>query len=258
MRSNFFLYGLIAPALAAEPFWNEPDTGLETYLTSTNWTEGSLPELNDMRAIPDFDFAARQKLNDQEYSFYRTAAAGEWSYRNNLDIWSKVKFRARMLTDVTKVNETMTTTILGYNFSAPIFIAPAARGAYGDPERAEINFVEATGSENILYAAALYASKTIEELAAAKTNNTVNGQQVLFQQVRNIFQPPLSKTNKFLDLHKRESISDMGRHLPRRENRRKSHYLDHRRPLYFHPPPCCSIRYHQCQQCHICSDLGYL
>ena len=42
------------------------------------------------------------------------------------------------------------TTILGYNFSAPIFIAPAARGVYGH-ERAELNFVEGAASEDILY-----------------------------------------------------------------------------------------------------------
>ncbi|KAH7139422.1 S-2-hydroxy-acid oxidase [Dendryphion nanum] len=183
MRSLLLASGLIASALATEPFLNEPDTGLETYLMSTNWTEGTQPLLKDMRGIPDFDFAARHKLNNQQYSFYRVAAGGEWSYRNNLDIWSKVHFRMRMLTDVTKVNETLATTILGYNFSAPIFIAPAARGAYGDPERAELNFAEASGKENTLYTAALYASKTIEEIASAKSNNTLNGPQVIFQQI---------------------------------------------------------------------------
>lgn len=40
---------------------------------------------------------------------------------------------------------------MGYNFSAPIFIAPAARGAYASPERAELNFVDAAAKENILY-----------------------------------------------------------------------------------------------------------
>ncbi|KAF1959711.1 FMN-dependent alpha-hydroxy acid dehydrogenase [Byssothecium circinans] len=181
MRSIFLFSGLVASALAVEPFLNEPDTGLETYLMGTNWTEGTLPLLKDMRGIPDFEFAARQKLNNQEYSFYRTASAGEWSYRNNLDIWSKVKFRARFLTDVTKVNETLTTTILGYNFSSPVFIAPAARAGYADAN-GEVNLVEASGKENTLYVAALYASKTIEEIAAAKTNTT-NGPQVIFQQI---------------------------------------------------------------------------
>ncbi|KAI1256224.1 hypothetical protein MGN70_002386 [Eutypa lata] len=181
---HFLSKSLIAAsvAFAAEPFLYAPDTGLETYLLANNWTEGSQPLLKDMRGIPDFEFAASNYLTDQQFSFYRTAAAGEWSYRNNLDIWSKVKFRTRHLTDVTKVNETLATTILGYNFSAPIFIAPAARAGYGD-ERGELNFAEATGNENILYTAALYASKTIEEIASAKSNSTLNGPQVLFQQV---------------------------------------------------------------------------
>ncbi|KAI5922460.1 S-2-hydroxy-acid oxidase [Camillea tinctor] len=183
MRSLTFIAGLVGAASAAEPFLNEPDTGMETFLLGTNWTEGTQPQLKDIRGIPDFDFAARQKLNNQEYSFYRTAAGGEWSYRNNLEIWSKVKFRPRQLSDVTKVNETLKTTILGYNFSAPIFIAPAARAGYADPAEGELNFVRATASENILYTAALYASKSIQEIASAKSNSTVNGPQVLFQQI---------------------------------------------------------------------------
>lgn len=93
---------------------------------------------------------------------------------------------------------------MGYNFSAPIFISPATRAAYGDPDRAELNFVDAAASENILYVvsfcstgktrgtarrkltslkAAIYASLTIEEIQAQKHNDTLNGGQVIFQQV---------------------------------------------------------------------------
>jgi L-lactate dehydrogenase (cytochrome) len=59
--------------------------------------------------------------------------------------------------------------------------------------------MEAAGDENLLYnvrqvttitiqradnvQAALFASKTIEELDAVKRNNTWNGRQVIFQQV---------------------------------------------------------------------------
>ncbi|KAI0469903.1 S-2-hydroxy-acid oxidase [Xylariaceae sp. FL0804] len=183
MRSTSLVATFIGAAAAMDPFLNEPDTGLQTYLFTTNWTEGTQPLLKDMRGLPDFDYAARQTLSDEYYSFYRTGAGGEWSYRNNLEIWSKVKFRPRQLHDVTKVNETLGTTIMGYNFSAPIFIAPAARGGYCDEDRAEINIMEAAANENILYIPALYATKTIEELAAAKSNSTLNGPQVVFQQL---------------------------------------------------------------------------
>lgn len=184
MRSALLVSGLAATALAVEPFVNEPDTGLETFLQQTNnWTEGTQPALKDIRGLNDFDFAARQKLSTENYFYYRTGSAGEMSYRNNLDIWQKVKFRPRFLRDTTKVNETLGITILGYNFTSPVFIAPAPRAQYGDV-RGEINYVEASADEDTLYVAAMYAKKTIEEIAAAKSNNTINGPQVIFQQVR--------------------------------------------------------------------------
>jgi L-lactate dehydrogenase (cytochrome) len=70
---------LISAALAASPFLNEPDTGFQDYLYTTNWTERTQPLLKDIRGIPDFDYAASQKLDLEEYSFYRTGSAGEWS-----------------------------------------------------------------------------------------------------------------------------------------------------------------------------------
>ncbi|KFA73942.1 hypothetical protein S40288_00950 [Stachybotrys chartarum IBT 40288] len=185
VRSALVASQLIAAAAAVRPFVNEPDTGLQDFLFSTNYTEGTLPPLRDMRGLPDFDYAARQVLDGQMYSFYRTAAAGEWSYRNNLEIWEKVKFRPHQLAGHEGLNETMGVSILGYNFSAPFFISPATRAAYGDPERAEINFVDAAAEADILYVSALYASKSIEEIGEAKRahNNTLNGPQVTFQQI---------------------------------------------------------------------------
>ncbi|KAM0433994.1 hypothetical protein ACHAPT_003938 [Fusarium lateritium] len=179
MRSFTLLSPLIAVASAYEQWVNEPDTGLQTFLASSNWTEGSKPLLKDIRGVPDFDFAARQVMTDQQYAFYRTAAAGEWAYRNNLEVWEKARLRPHQLASVTGLNETLGVSIFGHNFSAPIFISPAARGAYGDPDRAELNFVDAAAEEDILYVAALYASKTIEEIGAqrAKHDNTI------FQQI---------------------------------------------------------------------------
>ncbi|KAI9148804.1 Cytochrome b2 [Paramyrothecium foliicola] len=183
LRSLLCAFQLAASVMAFEPFLEAPDTGLEGYLSSTNWTEGTKPDLKDMRGVLDFEFAARQALTGQEYSFYRTAAAGEWAYRHNLEVWSKARLRPHQLAGITGLNETMGVSILGYNFSAPFFISPATRAAYGDPEKGEINFVDASASENILYVAALYASKSIEEIGAAKHNNTPNGPQVTFQQI---------------------------------------------------------------------------
>ncbi|RSL46723.1 hypothetical protein CEP51_015892 [Fusarium floridanum] len=179
MRTFTLLSPLIAAASAYEQWVNEPDTGLQTFLSASNWTEGSKPDLKDIRGVPDFDFAARQVMTDQQYAFYRTAAAGEWAYRHNLEVWEKARLRPHQLASVVGLNETLGVSIFGHNFSAPIFISPAARGAYGDPDRAELNFVDAAAEEDILYVAALYASKTIEEIGAQRKKHD----STIFQQI---------------------------------------------------------------------------
>lgn len=80
MRSFILASQLVSAAFAAEAFLEAPDTGLESYLDSIgNYTEGTLPDLKEMRGVPDFQWAAEQYLDLEKYSFYRTAAAGEWS-----------------------------------------------------------------------------------------------------------------------------------------------------------------------------------
>ncbi|KFA60676.1 hypothetical protein S40285_05062 [Stachybotrys chlorohalonatus IBT 40285] len=170
-------------ALAARPFLDVVDTGFEDYLGGqSNWTEGTLPSLQDIRSIPDFEYAAKQVLADDGWAFYRLAAGQEWGYRNNLEVWNKVQLRARFLRNVVDLRENIGIELFGYNFSAPFFIAPAANAAHGH-ERAELNFAEAAGDEDIMYNAALFASKTIEEIDAVKRNDTLNGRQVIFQQI---------------------------------------------------------------------------
>lgn len=91
MMRPFFYVNLIAAALAADPWINEPDTGLDAYIFSTNYTAGSLPPLRDIRGVPDFDWAAEQGLKLRQYSFYQTAAAGEWSMFPSLTICDETK-----------------------------------------------------------------------------------------------------------------------------------------------------------------------
>lgn len=146
---------------------------------------GTLPPLEKMVGLPDFDWAARRKLNDSSYTYYRNGAAGEWSYRNNLEVFQRFRLRPRVMVDITKIEESLPTTILGQEFSAPFFIAPCARGGYAH-EDAELNFVKGAGEENILYMPSLFSSKSFEDIYAARVSGNGTGnstQQALFQQV---------------------------------------------------------------------------
>jgi isopentenyl diphosphate isomerase/L-lactate dehydrogenase-like FMN-dependent dehydrogenase len=175
------LYSLLAFAsfaLAARPFLNEPDTGIDEQLAGFV-TNRTLPPLESLVGLPDFQWVGRNYMNTSTYTYYRNGAASEWSYRNNLEVFTRYRLRPRVLRDITKVAASFPTTILGHTFSAPFFISPCARGGYANPD-GELGLVKGAAEQNILYMPALYSSKSIEEIYAARPNSS---DQVLFQQV---------------------------------------------------------------------------
>jgi hypothetical protein len=176
MRYSFLAFA--SCALAARPFLEEPDTGIDGQLAAFVAND-TLPPLDSLVGLPDFQWVGRNYMNTSSYTYYRNGAAGEWSYRNNLEVFSRYRLRPRVLRDITSVAASIPTTILGHNFSAPFFISPCARGGYANPE-GEVGLVKGAAAENILYMPSLYSSKTIQEIYAARPNNS---QQVLFQQV---------------------------------------------------------------------------
>lgn len=169
------LTSLAAGALAARPFLNEPDTGIEQVLGDT--AEGTLPALDDMIALHDFEWAARNYLPTRNYTYYQNGAGGEWTSRNNLEDFKRYTFRPRQMIDITNLPASLPTTILGFNFSSPIFIAPCARGEYGN-ELAEEGLVKGAAASDVLYVASSFSSLSVQEIMAAKAEN-----QTVFQQI---------------------------------------------------------------------------
>ncbi|KAI1841834.1 hypothetical protein JX266_012011 [Neoarthrinium moseri] len=176
MRSTLFTISLLGTAFGERPFLNEPDTGIEDVFGAT--PNGELIPLDGIVGLPDFEWAARKAMSLENYTYYRNGAGGEWSYRNNLEIHNQFPLRPRMMVDITNVESTLPTTILGHNVSAPFFIAPCSRGAYGNPEEAERGLIEGAASKNILYMAAFYANLAMEEIGEIASDN-----QTIFRQV---------------------------------------------------------------------------
>ncbi|KAM0713557.1 hypothetical protein Q7P37_010519 [Cladosporium fusiforme] len=122
----------------------------------------------------DFQFAAKNKLNGRRYAYYRTAALDEITYERNMHDWEKLVMHGFAFNDVSNIYTN--TRILGHEFSSPFFIAPAAQAGYTDPE-AERNLVRAAGDANVLYVPSISSTLSIEEIAAARSNN-----QIMFHQ----------------------------------------------------------------------------
>jgi isopentenyl diphosphate isomerase/L-lactate dehydrogenase-like FMN-dependent dehydrogenase len=189
MRCSVLAFASVA--LAARPFINEPDTGIDGQLGDF-FNNKTLPPLKVLAGLPDFDWAARGYMNRSDYTYYRNGAAGEWSYRNNLEVFQRFPLRPRVMVDITKIESSLPTTILGHNFSAPFFISPCARAGYAHPD-GELGLVKGAGVGNILYMASLYSNIKMADIYKAR-----NGSQVLFQQVY-LDDPRMNVTQKLFN-----------------------------------------------------------
>jgi isopentenyl diphosphate isomerase/L-lactate dehydrogenase-like FMN-dependent dehydrogenase len=116
-------------------------------------------------------------MNISAYTYYRNGAAGEWSYRNNLESFHRLRLRPRVMVDIDNIESSLPTTILGHNYSAPFFIAPCARAGYA-ADSAEISLTRGAGAGNILYVVTDFSSVSKDEIQDAKTEG-----QNLFQQL---------------------------------------------------------------------------
>ncbi|KAI5863703.1 hypothetical protein GGS23DRAFT_565016 [Durotheca rogersii] len=175
MRSTLLPLCFLGGALAARPFLNEPDTGFDAFFADLE--PGKLPPLEQLVGLPDFDAAARRYLATRNYTYYRNGAAAEWSYRNNLEVFNRYALRPRTMIDVVNIESTLPTTILGHNFSAPFFIAPCARGGYGNAE-GEKGLVEGAATGDILYIPSMLSTLNQEQIAAFRKEDQVTFQQV--------------------------------------------------------------------------------
>ncbi|KAF9065213.1 FMN-dependent alpha-hydroxy acid dehydrogenase [Rhodocollybia butyracea] len=147
-----------------------PYTGLNT----TDWETGVLPPLTDMWELNDFQIAAKNVLAARWYASYRTAALDQVTYQANLNIWKKIRLNGFTFRDVSNVN--LNTTILGYNFTVPFFIAPAAYAGHTN-ESAELSLARSAGKLGALYVPSIESSKTLQQIADAGFSN-----QTMFHQ----------------------------------------------------------------------------
>lgn len=177
MRTTFAsIFNFLILAHAARPFLDYPDTGAEEQF-GTIRPGDELPAVEDIVGLPDFQYVAEGHMNISGYTYYRNGAAGEWSYRNNLEALQRLRLRPRVMVDVDDIESSLPTNILGHNFSAPFFIAPCARAGYANAT-AEQGLVKGAAAGNILYIVTDFSSASKDEIQAAKAPG-----QTLFQQL---------------------------------------------------------------------------
>lgn len=149
---------LLQLAQAARPFLDYPDTGAAEQFGNIS-SNDARPAVEDIVGLPDFQYVAERVMNISSYTYYRNGAAGEWSYRNNLEALQRIRLRPRVMVDVDNIEASLPTTILGYNYSAPFFIAPCARAGYAN-NSGEVGLVRGAAAGNVLYMVTDFVSWT--------------------------------------------------------------------------------------------------
>lgn len=104
MRTQTLL-ALASGALAARPWLENPDTGIE--LAIGDLPIGELPNVTSIVGLPDFEWVAQRYLPPANFTYYINGAAGEYSYRNNKEVYHRYRLRPRMMVDITNVPNTL-------------------------------------------------------------------------------------------------------------------------------------------------------
>lgn len=114
--------------------------------------------------LNDLELLARERLPQMVYDYYAGGANDEITLDDNRRAWEAVRFRPRVLVDMSSVD--CSTTVLGRRHEMPLFTAPCGFNglAHEEGERA---VARATAAAGVVQVVSTVASTSLEDVAAA-------------------------------------------------------------------------------------------
>ncbi|CAN8274620.1 unnamed protein product [Cochlearia groenlandica] len=113
--------------------------------------------------VMEYEKIAKEKLPKMVYDYYASGAEDQWTLLENRNAFSRILFRPRILIDVSKID--VSTTVLGFNVSMPIMIAPTAMQKMAHPD-GELATARATSSAGTIMTLSSWATCSVEEVAS--------------------------------------------------------------------------------------------
>ncbi|CAG6398375.1 alpha-hydroxy-acid oxidizing protein [Streptomyces cocklensis] len=114
--------------------------------------------------LGDYETAARGRLDGRVWDFVQGGAESERTVGDNRRAFSRVTLRPRVLVDVSHCDTG--TELLGARLRTPLGIAPTAYHQLVHPE-GEVATARGAGAAGALFVVSIYASHTLEDIAAA-------------------------------------------------------------------------------------------
>ncbi|WZY95575.1 hypothetical protein YC2023_067904 [Brassica napus] len=123
-----------------------------------------LDSMDQIVNVNEFQGLVKQALSKMYYDFYGEGAEDQHTFEENLEAFTRITFRPRVLVDVSKIDTS--TRILGYPISSPIMIAPTAMHMLAHPQ-GETATAKAAAACNTIMIVSFMASCTIEDVASS-------------------------------------------------------------------------------------------
>ncbi|XP_074566542.1 glycolate oxidase 3 isoform X2 [Curcuma longa] len=111
--------------------------------------------------VSEYEEIAKQKLPKMIYDYFASGAEDQWTLRENRNAFSRILFRPRILVDVSKID--LTTTVLGFNISMPIMIAPTAMQKMAHPQ-GELATARAASAARTIMTLSSWSTSSVEEV----------------------------------------------------------------------------------------------
>lgn len=129
-------------------------------------------------SLHDIEAAAKNSLSRRAYIYYSSASEDLSSLQNNFGDWGRIRFRPRVLRDVTAVS--MTRRIMDFESALPFFIAPMALGRLAHKD-GELCFVRGAAQKHIPYCVSSLSSVSHQQLSVCWQEIGCNNTTLFFQ-----------------------------------------------------------------------------
>ncbi|CAL5084062.1 unnamed protein product [Urochloa decumbens] len=114
--------------------------------------------------VREYQELAKKALPKMHYDNINGGAEDEYTLRENIAAYGRIMLRPRVLVDVSKID--MSTSLLGYNMSSPVIVAPTGPHKLANPE-GEVATARAAAACNTIMVLSFGTSCNIEEVAAS-------------------------------------------------------------------------------------------
>ncbi len=114
--------------------------------------------------LPDFEAAARERMDRMAWEYISGAAADEITLRWNREAYDRIRLMPRVLHDVSSVDTRV--KVLGHELAFPVLLAPSALHKLAHPE-GELATARGAGKAGALMVLSTMSSTEIEDVAHA-------------------------------------------------------------------------------------------